>query len=173
MVSEADFTNRQIVRRKSNINGSLIEVIEASLLSMSSLSRNTTLIMFTMDRTPASSKFSNFRLIIGPKEIKELSEKFKLKKEEIATLAGTLVDYLELQQGHLKLSKDLFKKNVFDDQEGIKLAFETNPLVRLVTPRQNRKVRNAFSSKQEYFKKMETDNHAIINKEEFENIRNY
>ena len=70
MVSEADFTNRQIVRRKSNIIGSNIEVIEASLLAVNAGPRTKILIMLTMDCTSHEPRFSSYRLIIGPTEIR-------------------------------------------------------------------------------------------------------
>lgn len=66
LISDADIINRQIVRRKSNIEKSLIEVIEASLLSIKFKKSAATLLMFTMDQTTQSTKFKTYRLFIGP-----------------------------------------------------------------------------------------------------------
>lgn len=70
LVSDADYTNRQIVRRKSNIKGSNFEVIEASLLTVNTLQKTKILILLTMDSTSQEPKFNTYRLIIGPSEIK-------------------------------------------------------------------------------------------------------
>lgn len=70
LVSDADYTNRQIVRRKSNINGTAIEVIEASLLSIKPNKSTKTLILFTMDCTTKNAKTNCHRLILGPSNIK-------------------------------------------------------------------------------------------------------
>ena len=79
LVCDDDFTNRQIVRRKSVLDGLNVDFIQGSFLTVKS-NKIHFLILVTLDRITENMKSTQKRMIIGPSEIKELLEKFNLQK---------------------------------------------------------------------------------------------
>ena len=82
-------------------------------------------------------------------------------KDEIASLASVLVDYLEVSNGKLRLSKELLKIHPSKSKEYNKVLFDKNPLVRLVTPRQAKRARGLFKQKDGY--EHRNPAHPVIN----------
>lgn len=79
-------------------------------------------------------------------------------------MAGTLVDYLEIQNESLKLNKELIKSKTASNNQGEnQIDFSSNPLVRRVSPHQKIKAR-AYNRTGDYPKRNHVqENKPIIN----------